>query len=124
MNIILNKAFVAEAAILANRIVKFGAADGQVLQAAAAGDMSIGVHSCGYDAAINERVEITTHGIAEVKLGGVVTRGQPITADATGQGVAAAPAVAVNNRVIGIAMASGVAGDVIDVLLAQSTLQG
>lgn len=124
MNVILEKNMVAEAAVLANRIVKFGTADGQVVQAAAATDLLIGVASRGFDAAIGERIDVMTHGIAEVKLGGNVTRGQPVTADANGKGVAAAPAGGANARVIGVAMASGVLDDVIDVLLSQSVMQG
>lgn len=124
MNVILEKNMVAEAAVLANRIVKFGAADGQVVQAAAAADLLIGVASRGFDAALGERIDIMTHGIAEVKLGGAVTRGQPVTADANGKGVVAAPAAGANARVVGIAMASGVLDDVIDVLLSQSVMQG
>jgi len=38
--------------------------------------------------------------------------------------LAAAPASGVNNGIIGIAMVSGVSGDIGTVLLAQSTLQG
>lgn len=124
MNVILEKNMVAEAAVLANRIVKFGAADGQVVQAAAAADLLIGVASRGFDAALGERIDIMTHGIAEVKLGGAVTRGQPVTSDANGKGVVAAPAAGANARVVGIALASGVLDDVIDVLLSQSVMQG
>jgi hypothetical protein len=124
MNVILEKNMVAEAAVLANRIVKFGTADGQVVQAAAAADLLIGVASRDFDAAIGERIDVMTHGIAAVKLGGAVTRGQPVTSDANGKGIAAAPAAGANARVVGIAMASGVLDDVIDVLLSQSVMQG
>lgn len=124
MNVILEKNLVAEAAVAANRIVKFGTVDGQVVQAAAAGDLLVGVASRGFDAGVGERIDVMTHGIAEVKLGGVVTRGQAVTSDANGKGIAAAPAAGANARVIGIAMASGVLDDVIDVLLSQSVMQG
>lgn len=124
MNVILEKNFLAGAAIAAGLIVKHGAADDTVVPAAAATDLLIGVASRDFDAASGERIDVMTHGIAAVKLGGAVTRGQPVTSDANGKGVAAAPAAGANARVIGIALASGVLNDVVDVLLSQSVMQG
>ena len=124
MNSILEKTYVAEAAINANRIVKFGAADGGVIQAAAAADLMIGVASKDFASVIGERTDVMRFGIAQVKLGGAVTRGQPVTSDATGQGVVAAPGAGVNVRIIGFAETSGVIGDIIDVQIAPSVMQG
>ena len=121
----LIKSFVAESAIAANTLVKFGSTDDYVVPATAATDAIIGV--CSEVAAdAGERVDIVINGIAEVKLGGTVTRGASfITAGAAGVGVAAAPAAGVNNRVIGVAMASGVSGDIIGVdLTAKGQIQG
>lgn len=123
MNSLLQKAYVAEAAIAAARIVKFGAADGQVLQAAAVGDKLIGV-SNEIGPSINERCDIVRAGIADVTLGGAVTRGDPITSDANGKGVAAVPGAGVNNYIIGFAETSGVLDDVIPVLIAPGRIQG
>jgi Na+-translocating ferredoxin:NAD+ oxidoreductase RnfC subunit len=67
---------------------------------------------------------VVLDGIAEVKLGGTVTRGQRLTCDSASKAVAAAPSAGVNNQIIGIALKSGVADDVIPVLLDKSTLQG
>jgi len=121
---ILTENFEAGAAISPYRIVKPGAADGEVIQAAAVGDALFGVSdSLGADAD-GDRVDIITMGVAEVELGGTVTRGGLITSDANGKGVAAAPAVGVNNRVIGVARVSGVAGDIIDVQLCPGQIQG
>lgn len=122
-NQLLTKQFVAEAAIAAHRIVKFGTTDDYVVQAAAVGDASFGVVE-GVAPDAGERCDVVVSGVAELKLGGTVARGGPITSDASGQGVAAAPAAGVNNRVIGYALASGVSGDVIPVQIAPSTLQG
>lgn len=122
-NQLLTKAFLAEAAIAANRIVKFGSTDDYVVQGAAATDAIFGVVE-GVAPALGERCDVVLAGMAEVKLGGTVARGGPITSDATGQGLAAAPAGGANNRVIGFALQSGVNGDVIPVLLAPSSLQG
>lgn len=122
-NQLLTKQFIAEAAINAYRIVKFGTTDDYVIQAAAVGDASFGVVE-GVAPAAGERCDVVMAGIAEVKLGGTVARGGPITSDATGQGVASAPAAGANNRVIGYALQSGVSGDVIPVQIAPSSLQG
>lgn len=124
MNSLLEKNFVAGAAIVGNTIVKHGAADDTFITAAAATDLLIGVAARDFDAALGERIDILVQGIAPVKLGGAVTRGSPVTSNATGLGVAAAPAAGANVRIIGFAMQSGVANDVIDVLLAQGVMQG
>lgn len=112
MNRGLVKSFVAGAAIAANRIVKFGASD-VVVQGAAATDYLLGVADS--DAGSGARVDVVMTGSVEVVLGGTVTRGALLTTDANGKAVVAAA----GNRVIGIALQSGVAGDIGDVLLAQ-----
>lgn len=116
-NPLMTRARIAEAAILANRIVKPGATDDAVLQGTATSDLLIGVVE-GVSPALGERCDVVMVGIAEVKLGGTVARGASITSDSTGQGVAAAA----TNRAIGHALASGVSGDVIEVLLAPHTV--
>lgn len=123
MNQLLTKNFKAEAAITKYRIVKLGAGDEQVLQGAAATDALIGV-SHTITAAIDERIDVVVAGIADVELGGTVTRGGFVSSDATGRGVAPAPAAGVNNAVIGRALASGVIGDIIPVLVSPSQIQG
>lgn len=125
MNVLLNKAYLAGATLNPYRLVKFGADDDHVIQTAAVGDAIFGVIDIpGSAAAAEDRVDVMTHGIADVILGGTVTRGGLITTDATGQGVAAAPAAGVNNSVIGRAMISGVVGDIIPVLIATGQVQG
>ncbi len=113
MNRGLVKSFTAGAAITAGRIVKFGALDGVVAHAAAAADFLVGV--ADYDAVSGARVDVILTGAAEVVLGATVVRGALLTADANGRAVTAAA----GNRIIGVAMQSGVANDVIDVLLVQ-----
>jgi hypothetical protein len=119
----LTKSYTAEGAIAANRIVKFGSNDWGVLQAAAAADALIGI-TTEIDAASGERVDVVHEGIADVKLGGSVTRGGPITSDASGQGVAPSPAAGTNNRVVGFALISGVSGDIIPVMISLGSFQG
>lgn len=121
----LTKSFVAEAAINPYRIVKFGTADGQVVQGAAATDSLIGVAaSLGQATTVGDRVDVVLEGIALVEFGGAVTRGAQVTADANGKAVAAAPVAGSNNRIIGVAMVSAVAGDIADILIEQSSMQG
>ncbi len=112
-NQLITKQYVAEAAIAANRIVKFGTTDEFVVQGAAAGDALIGVVE-GVAPALGERCDVVHFGIADLTLGGTVARGAAVTSDATGRGVAAAS----TNRVIGFARQSGVVGDIVEVMLA------
>jgi len=120
----LTKSYNAEGVIGPFLIVKFGASDFGVLVAAAATDKTIGV-TREFGSVSGEPVDVIHEGIANVKLGGTVTRGDFTTSDASGQAVVAAPATGVNNRVIGVARQSGVVGDVIEVILTPGhSLQG
>lgn len=122
-NVVLNRAGTAEGAIAAYRIVKFGANDGGYLQAAAATDYLAGVcESVG--PASGERLDVIKAGIADVEFGGTVTRGQPVTSDANGKAVAAAPAAGANVRIIGFAEVSAVAGDIAPVWIEPGLMQG
>lgn len=120
----LTKPYTAGGTIAARRIVKFGAADGVVLQAAAVGDKLIGVSS-DLGSVSGERQDVFMVGnIAEVDFGGTIARGDPITSDASGKAVTAAPAAGTNNYCVGHAEVSGVAGDVGTVIVQPFTLQG
>jgi hypothetical protein len=119
----LIKNFAASGAIPARHFVKFGAGDGLVALATAATDAIIGV-SGELAAADGERVDIHLSGLAEVVLGGNVTRGTSLlTANADGEAVAAAPADAASARVAGPAMVSGVDQDIGLVLLAPGEIR-
>jgi hypothetical protein len=120
-NLIRN--FKAQAAIAACTIAVFGAADGQVLAAAAATDKLMGV-TTDIAAALGERCDVILGGAADVLYGGAVTRGDPLTADASGRAVTAAPAAGSNVRIIGFAMVSGVLGDIGQVEISQGVMQG
>lgn len=120
----LIKSYKAEAAVEAFRIVKYGAADNQVLKGAAVGDSLIGVSTGSVDAAIGDMVDVVKAGPAEVRCGGAVTRGDKLTTDANGKAVVAAPAAGVNNNIIGIADASGVLDDIIQITVALGRVQG
>jgi hypothetical protein len=115
---------IAGGAITPNRLVKMGSADQTVVLAAAATDKVIGVSAQNVSFAAGERCDIVDSGQYEVVAGDVVTRGDPICADANGAGVTAAPATGVNNYVIGTALDSAVAGDLFTVQIAPQSLQG
>lgn len=98
------------------RLAKFGAADGQVVQAAAATDKIIGAfdelaHASG------ERADVVRGGRCLIQLGGNVTRGDLLTSDANGKAVTANPAAQVTVTTIGRAEVSGVDGDVVEHVL-------
>ncbi|KKC27435.1 capsid cement protein [Sphingomonas sp. SRS2] len=117
------KGFKAGGAIGARLFIKFGSADDSVVQGAAATDLLIGV-STDISADSGEPVDVHTDGIREIIYGGNVTRGAKLTSDASGKAITAAPAQGVNNQIGGIAMVSGVSGDIGLVKIAPSTMQG
>lgn len=117
--------YKAGGAIAAALIVKFDSVDNQVVVAAAATDLLIGVAANeNFDVASGETIDVVTSGVCRVKAGGSITRGGLVTADAAGKAVAAAPAAGVNNRAIGIALASAASGDLVDVLIVPHQIQG
>lgn len=119
----LIKTFVAEAAVAAYRIVKFGTSDANVVQAAAVSDALVGVSGL-VAGDLGKRVDIIMSDIAEIEYGGTVTRGDWLTTDASGRAVVSAPAAGTNNNVIGRALVSGVLGDIGSCLVVPSRIQG
>lgn len=117
------KSLVAQSAVAAFLIIKPGTADMTVVPAAAATDLLLGTaDSLNKDT--GEMVDLDLRPIAEVKLGGSITRGQPITSNAAGKGVVAAPAAGSNVRIIGFAAKNGSADDVIPYFRAPGVMQG
>ena len=131
--LVVSKAMKAGGVIGKYNIVKFGVDDEHVIEAAAAGDSALGV---AQNAAVAEEdaVRVMVIGISRVKLGGTVTRGDFLTSDANGEGVAATrhahtentagtytqnatTAAAAASNVIGRALKSGVAGDIVPIVL-------
>lgn len=120
----LQKTLIAGAAIAKNRIVKFDTAANTVIQAAAITDKSIGVaDNLGADAT-GDTLDVIVDGIALITYGGTVTQGDLLTSDSTGRAIVAAPAAGSNARVIGVAMDSGVVGDIGSVRIAPASVQG
>lgn len=118
------KSYSAEGTILPCRMVKPGAADYGVVVAAAVSDKIIGVTMPLVSVVSGDTVEVMHDGIADLQLGGTVVRGDFLTSDANGQGLAAAPVGGTNNMVVGRALVSGVSGDIIPVLLSITSFQG
>lgn len=114
--------YVAAGAIAARRIVKHGAADGAALQATASTEAFLGV-STDIPAGSGERVDVYREGVVPVQYGGNVTRGDPLTSDADGKAVVAAPTAAALAQVIGYAEISGVANDIGSVHLSRNALR-
>ena len=119
----LIKTFAAGGAIAPLRIVRFSAAD-TVVQAAAVTDAMVGT-IMDVAPVSGERVDVVLEGIALVEAGGAITLAQFVTADASGRGVAAAPAAGANNRILGYPLEPATAaGDIIRVMLNPGSLQG
>lgn len=123
MSVAFIRSYKAEAAVEKFRIVKFGAADDQVVKGAAVGDNLIGI-SMEVDSAINEMCDVVKQGPAQVVCGGAVTRGDKLTTDANGKAVVAAPAAGVNNNIVGVADQSGVLDDIIRCTVGVGRIQG
>lgn len=117
------KSYKAGAAVPKHRIIKHGAADGEVILGAAATDGIFGV-SVEIDADAGERVDVAVSGPMLIEYGGAVTRGDLLTSDAVGRAVTAAPGAGANNRIIGVADVSGVLNDIVDVFIVPGSLQG
>ena len=121
-NAILTKAFDAGGAITEKLLLKMGALDEELIQAV---DSAAPIVAVARETVVSgARVDVDMVGIATVKLGGTVTRGDPLTSDANAKAVAAAPAAGVNNYIAGFAMASGVLDDEIEMLQSPGRIQG
>ena len=123
----LVKTFNAGASVNHARFVKFDSDDRTVIQSAAAADFTIGVSDFNANAtaaASGERVDVQLTDVATVTYGGTVTRGQLVMSDSTGRAITAAAAAGTNVRYCGVAMVSGVVGDLGAVLLTPGSFQG
>jgi hypothetical protein len=119
-NPILTKCYNSGGVIPIHTIVKFSAS-GTVVAAAASTDALIGVlrgvNFLGTTAAaLGDRVDVIQEGIADVVVGiGGLTRGDKVTSDVNGAAVTWA-----TGRTVGVALESGVAGDIVPVEVSPS----
>lgn len=112
---ILTKSFDTGAAITKRRIVKVSGSDNTVIHATA-GDIPIGV-AAEVDVDSGDLCDVHVAGVALVDCGGAVTRGLFVASDADGEAVNAGT----GDSGIGVALETGVDGDVIPVLIAPFT---
>lgn len=119
----ITKNYTANGAIAAFRIVKLSS-KGIVQVAGAATDKSVGVTQ-DLAAADGDRTDVQHSGIAWVTAGAAIAVGDPLTSDASGRVITAAPAGGANVRVVGYALEdAAAAGDVINVQLSLGVMQG
>ena len=126
MNPGLIKNYTGQGSILPMRIVKAGTSDGCVAQASASTDPFLGISSGAVTMSFDDGdpVDVIHRDIADLQLGGVVAYGNYLTSDANGCGIVAAPAAGVNAQVAAKALESGIAGDIIRVLITLTQIQG
>jgi hypothetical protein len=112
----LIKSYRAGTETAGDRIVAFTGTGAEVAAAASATAPSIGVSTpLGADA--GGMLDVALSGLAELRLGGPVDAGDPLTADADGKGVVAAPVAGSVIRYAAIALDEGVENDIIPVLV-------
>ncbi len=109
-NPLLTKSFRVPSAIAGHLVLK--SATGGVALATAATDPLIGAAG-SMGAPQDGMVDIDMVGFSEVRLGGDVTAGDPLTANAASKAIKAVPTSAAAVRIIGFAMSDGVADDII-----------
>lgn len=116
----IEKTLIAGEAITKYQLVALGDDDDSVKLAVDPTKPLIGVSM--NDAPKGGKVNVMLTGVAEVELGGAVTRGDLLTADGTNSVSQAVTTSTAKNYVVGIAVRSGVDGDIIPVLLSQGII--
>lgn len=107
------KTYAAPVAIAGRRVVAVGAADGQAVTASAVTSPAIGI-SEQIGSRSNGMCDVILAGIAEAVAGGTITRGDRLTSNGTG---AVILSTAETDRIVGVALQSAVANDIINVLI-------
>lgn len=120
MTPVLTKSLRAPAAIAGNVIV--AASSGQAATtASSATSPSIGV-SDSMGAGAGGIVDIVQVGWGEVRAGGNIVFGDPLTADAQGRAVKAVAAAGTVVRIVGFAMSDAALGDIIPINVVPSVI--
>lgn len=108
-------------AIAGYLIAKHSAAGGTVEIASANTDPLIGaVDSLGV--AASEVADFNFVGVGQVRYGGNVAAGDPLTSDAAGKAIKALPSNSTQVRIIGFALVAGVADDIGDYIISPGCL--
>lgn len=113
--------FVTTAAAIGAYLIVQGNTSDLVLAATAATQKLLGTTD-KFGAEASSPVGIALDGVGEVKLGGTVAFGAPITSDAASKGVAAAGAAGATHYIIGYALKAGVDGDIIPYRIAPGVI--
>ncbi|MBR0962242.1 capsid cement protein [Bradyrhizobium japonicum] len=118
------RSYITTADVAAFKFVKFSdaAASKKVATASAATDPIIGA-SDSQGGSSGNTVDVIRRGLAQVTLGGTVAAGDPLTSDASGNAIKLVAASGVIKRLGGFAEEPGVAGDVIDFMVADGIVQ-
>lgn len=94
--------------------MKIGASDNSALLNDSLGGVCVGVLQNDPDNSKDFVGRLRISGTSKIALGGTVTRGDQVVSDASGNGVTDSAA---NQFVVGIALESGVSGDIIEIML-------
>ena len=117
------KSYLAAAVVLGRSIVAYAApaADNSVETAATATVVGLGIaDTLGAEA--GQMLDVHRAGLAEVELGGPVSAGDPLMADANGKAIEAVAAAGTSVWFVGYADGPGVAGDFIDCFVAPGVI--
>lgn len=118
---VFSKSFPAAEAMAGYLIAMHSAANGTVELATGDTDPLIGaVDSLGV--AEGDLADFNFGGVSEVKLGGTVAAGDPLTANADAEAIEATPDASTQVRIIGFALGAGVDGDIIQYAIAPGCL--
>lgn len=107
------RSYLCEGDIPPYRMAKFGVADNSVTLAVDAAHPIIGVTQI-VEGADGLQVDICRDALPEIQIGGVVTKGDRLTADAAGKGIATTTG---GDWILGIAEDSGVEDDIIRIYI-------
>lgn len=110
---IKTKNFVAESVMPAYRLARMGTVKNKIRVAVDSQSPFVGLSDNLGAENIGDRIDVYTHGFAEVELGGAVAAGDALTADSVGRAVKAEYAADQVVHIAGYAMDSGVLGDVV-----------
>ena len=106
--------FTAGATVVGQRIVGHGTSDHQVVYPTDSTEACFGVTD--RPAKRGQPVDVCVYGVVAVEYGGNVTRGDLLTSDGEGKAVTVS---ATGHRVIGVALATGVDGDIGRMIITQ-----
>jgi len=119
----LIKNFTADGIIEKRRLVTFGSEEGHIAKAGV-GDVLLGSTAIRGAEKAGARVDVCLDLIREIEFGGAIAYGDPITSDAQGRAIKAAPAADSSVPIIGRAMEAGKLGTIGRVLFQPGILHG